>query len=580
MFHRAKILYSIGLMFIVFNGLAQPMKLRIIVSDTSMKENLQVQTFLSETELKKQLQKELLFWQKQNFLEVSFDSIIQDSASYLAYLHLGKQYKIVQSGKPWDKQKHRMDSYNSTHYAYWVKSIENKIKVLEQSGYPFVQVSVKKECIVKKTLSIQFNIDSGQYITYDSLIITGNAVQDKNFMMQYLNINVNTPYNEEVIKQLDKRLRQLPYLKVARPSSVYFYRNKAQVTISIDDKPSNNFEGILGIRNDELNANKYKVSGDVNLQLNNLLGSAASLKLQWRSFAAQNSDINAIVNYPSIIGAPIAIMNEFSLFRQDSNFQRLRNVLGFGYLFGGLNTLQFYYSYEKSTASLTTQQLEEALAGNRLPAVNDYLNRSYGTKVIYKNLDNLYSPSSGINLISDLSIGTHQVLENALLKGARDSQGRLFSAYDSLPKSQNTIQLFNFLDYYYPLTHRHVINVFMQGASMLHARIFYNEQFQLGGLRTFRGVNELSIKATSYLMARIEYRYILPQTGYFNLFCNQVWYESNIVNAYSKQTLLGFGGGLGLQTKGGILTVIYALANENGFVFKVGKVHLGFTAVF
>ena len=81
-------------------------------------------------------------------------------------------------------------------------------------------------------------------------------------------------------------------------------------------------------------------------------------------------------------------------------------------------------------------------------------------------------------------------------------------------------------------------------------------------------------------MARIEYRYILPQTGYFNLFCNQVWYESNIVNAYSKQTLLGFGGGLGLQTKGGILTVIYALANENGFVFKVGKVHLGFTAVF
>ncbi len=399
-------------------------------------------------------------------------------------------------------------------------------------------------------------------------------------MMQYLNIKPNKAYNEEDIRQLDKRLQQLPFIRVARPSSVYFYKNKAQVIICIDDKPSNNFEGIVGIRNDELNAKKYKVTGDVNLQLNNVLSSAASLKLQWRRFAAQNSDLSAIAYYPYILGAPIAISNEFNLFRQDSNFQRLKNNIGFSYLYSGLNGLQFYYTYEKSTATLTDQQLNEAVNSNNLPSVNDYLNKNYGIKLTFNNFDNPYNPTRGLNLIADISAGSHKLLQNSVLKDSRNGNGKLYEGYDSLTQQQTSLQTYNRIDYFYPLSKRNVLNLFAQGASMYHPNLFYNEQFQLGGLKTFRGVNELSIKATTYLMLRTEYRYLLPQTGYFNLFCNGIWYESNIVNSYKNKALLGFGAGLGIQTKGGIISVVYALANENGFILKLGKVHIGFTAVF
>lgn len=200
-------------------------------------------------------------------------------------------------------------------------------------------------------------------------------------------------------------------------------------------------------------------------------------------------------------------------------------------------------------------------------------------KFLFRNLDNLFNPTRGANIILDAGIGSHQVVENAVLKDAT-YQGKRYTGYDSVLKAQTIFQTSNMIDAYYPLGRRQVINVFVQAASMQHSRILSNEQFQLGGLRTFRGVNELSIKATTYALLRTEYRYILPQTGYFNLFCNGIWYESNLANSYKNNALLGFGAGLGIQTKGGILTMVYALANENGFLFKLGKVHVGFTAVF
>ena len=182
-------------------------------------------------------------------------------------------------------------------------------------------------------------------------------------------------------------------------------------------------------------------------------------------------------------------------------------------------------------------------------------------------------------MVLDAGIGSHQIIENAVLKDA-SYQGKRYTGYDSVLKAQTIFQTSNMMDAYYPLGRKQVLNVFVQAASMAHSRILSNEQFQLGGLRTFRGVNELSIKATTYALLRTEYRYILPQTGYFNLFCNGIWYESNLANSYKIRALIGFGAGLGIQTKGGILTMVYALANENGFLFKLGKVHVGFTAVF
>lgn len=579
MYLPAKIIYTLGILLLVLEGWAQPRLLQIITTDTVIEAYKIPRTLRFEAVLEKELQQELKRWQMNNFLEASFDSIRVDSSKTMAYLHLGPMYAFSSEANVSGKRKNNAIASESILATYWIKLIQKQISELEQNGYPFAMVRLKQTMPAPNKISLELITDSGTYITYDTILVAGNSVQDKMFLMRYLNIQPNDAYDESVVKSIDKKLQQLPFLRVARPTSVIFYKNKAQIMICIDDKPSNNFEGIAGVRTDEQNAGKYKITGDVNLSLNNVMASAGAIRMQWRRFDVQNSDLNVYGNYPYLLGAPIAISNEFILYRQDSNFQRLKNTAGFSYLFSGFNALQFYYIYERSNATLSASQRSAALSNNSLPAVNDYLNKNYGMKFLFRNLDNLFNPTRGANIVLDAGIGSHQIVENAVLKDAT-YQGKRYTGYDSVLKAQTIFQTSNMMDAYYPVGRRQVINVFVQAASMAHSRILSNEQFQLGGLRTFRGVNELSIKSTTYAMLRTEYRYILPQTGYFNLFCNGIWYESNLANSYKNNALLGFGAGLGIQTKGGILTMVYALANENGFLFKLGKVHVGFTAVF
>lgn len=578
MYRSAKIIYTLGILLLVLEGWAQPRLLQIVTTDTTIEEYKIPRTLRYEALLNKELQLELKRWQAINFLEASFDSVHVDSSKTLAYLHLGPKYEFYGENN-YKRKKGNAISSESTLATYWTRIIQKQLTELEQNGYPFAMVSLKQTMRIPHQIALELLIDSGSYITYDTILVAGNSVQEKMFLMRYLNIKPNTAYDESAVRAIDKKLQQLPFLRVARSTAVIFYKNKAQIMICIDDKPSNNFEGIAGVRTDEQNTRKYKITGDVNLSLNNVMASAGSIRMQWRRFDVQNSDLNVFGYYPYVLGAPIALSNEFILYRQDSNFQRLKNTAGFSYLFSGFNALQFYYIYERSNATLSASQRSAALSNNSLPAVNDYLNKNYGMKFLFRNLDNLFNPTRGVNMVLDAGIGSHQIVENAVLKDA-SYQGKRYTGYDSVLKAQTIFQTANMIDAYYPLGRRQVLNVFVQAASMAHSRILSNEQFQLGGLRTFRGVNELSIKATTYALLRAEYRYILPQTGYFNLFCNGIWYESNLANSYKNRALIGFGAGLGIQTKGGILTMVYALANENGFLFKLGKVHVGFTAIF
>ena len=65
MFYGAKILFTSLILLIVFTGFSQPVKLSIVFTDTVLKEILKPQEFLSEPILKKHLQIELIYWQKQ-----------------------------------------------------------------------------------------------------------------------------------------------------------------------------------------------------------------------------------------------------------------------------------------------------------------------------------------------------------------------------------------------------------------------------------------------------------------------------------------------------------------------------------
>ena len=563
----------IGHMLLLTGSLAQPQARWLMVrfTDTVVASEPALKLASGADALQQELQKKVKTLQQQNYFEASVDSThIADDTAW-AFLHLGPKYALALTG---NAGKPILTS------SALRRIMQQQEEALQNKGYPFAIVSLKPVQLQGQQMEVKLEIDSGPEIRFDTLIITGTAIQDPVFMMRYLSVKPGTYYDERSIVRMDKKLRQLPYLTVARPSYVLFYNKKARPVLCINERPSSSFEGIIGVRNSKTNTKQLQFTGEAGLQLNNLLQSAASLSLQWRRVAAENSDLRCRVYYPFLLGTSLAVDNEFWLYRQDSSFQRIKNTLSFQYLFDGLNAIAFYYMPEKSTVTLPDAQRLEALTANRLPDANDYLNKSYGAKLIYRSLNALFNPVSGVDVLMDVNTGTHKLLPNTSLLNAQRPGGGVYTAYDSLTKNTLMFQGFARADIYLPLAPHHVLNLFSQSASMLHQRMLYNEQYQLGGLKTFRGVNEVSLRATSYTMLRAEYRYMLAQSGYLSVFGNAIWYESKLANSYAAKTLIGAGGGLGLQTKGGILSVVYAIANQNEFNLQNGKVHIGFTAVF
>jgi hypothetical protein len=84
-------------------------------------------------------------------------------------------------------------------------------------------------------------------------------------------------------------------------------------------------------------------------------------------------------------------------------------------------------------------------------------------------------------------------------------------------------------------------------------------------------------------MLEVEYRYLLGPNSYIKAFWNGAYYEDRSAGKpFSSDTPWGFGIGGNIETKAGILSILYALGKEkkNNFELRAGKIHFGISSYF
>jgi hemolysin activation/secretion protein len=84
-----------------------------------------------------------------------------------------------------------------------------------------------------------------------------------------------------------------------------------------------------------------------------------------------------------------------------------------------------------------------------------------------------------------------------------------------------------------------------------------NELYRFGVIKSIRGFAENSLQASFMTAIITEYRYIISPDLYLHSIIDYGYYQDDSTN--SKGNLLGFGLGLGVQTKNGLLKL--AIAN-------------------
>ncbi len=539
----------------------------------SLNKKYQVKDSLEVHEIAAQIQKKAI---NSGFPETSYHITKKDSVTTEIFIELGKYYQWLNlrvNARYKDifyKAGYRTFDYDSKpfKYAKIVQLFEKTIQICENTGYPFAQVRLDSIEINENKVAAYLLLEPKQFIKIDSIIIKGKSKIAPYFLQQYMGLKPAQPYQENKIKAINNRLKELPYLKIIKPFEFTFTATHNKLVLYLDPKKANQFDGVLGFLPSEKNG-KIEFTGQAHMMLQNALNHGELIDVEWRKLQLQSQDIKAKAVYPYVLRTPLGLDLGFKLFQRDTLFIDVNQNVGVQYLIKGQNYLKAFVN-KRNVSLVSTNGLEQLTS---LPDYADVKTISYGLGIRIEHTDYKFNPRRGIRTNANLSTGTKNIKKNAKIKPY---------LYDKIQLRSPVYHTDWSGEAFIPLFKRSTLNIATKTAAMYTLNMFTNEAFRIGGNNTLRGFDEESIYATAYTIGNLEYRYLFEQNSFLFAFFNAAWYELNTQSNYVHDLPYGFGTGISFQTKAGIFSISYALGKQfnNPIMLRAAKVHFGIVSQF
>ena len=436
--------------------------------------------------------------------------------------------------------------------------IDKTLKAYADNGYPFAQVFFAEQEIIEQQIQIQMNISSGKFYRFSDIIVKGDSSISKSTVQNLIGIKINDIYSEEKISSIDRILQQTNFINVLKKSELLFTENGVELYVYLENQKMSSMNGAVGLQPNP-QSQKIGLTGDVQINLQNVFKKAELIDLNWRSIEPQTQALQAKLNYPFLFKSPFGIDLKFNLYKRDSTFLDLKSFIGIQYSFK--NNVQLKGFYQVNSSEILSKTSNPSSLFSYLAPIK--LN-SYGLSLQYKRINFLPNPSKGFSLFIETSIGNRTIKkENTILE-----------------KSYVYKSIFQYVSYI-PITKRNIIKVGVNFESYTSSTIFQNERYRFGGLNSLRGFNEEELFASTKLITSLEYRFLLDKNSNAFIFYDQGIYEDNTLT-YKIDNPFGVGAGISFGSRIGIFSISYALGKQenNPFEFRNGKIHFGYITYF
>ena len=568
------------LLFTYSTSLGQNKKVSVIFNDTILSSKQQKELLLTSTNssfinLNAAIKNITTQLYQNAYLTAHIDSIISDSTTYFLHYHLGKQIKWANlTTKTIDegilsKIGFRDKIYNNRPFNQnqLKRFFDKVISFYENHGYPFASIQLDSVEITNNNISANLSINKNQLYKIDSVAIKGNATVSDDYIKNYIRINDEDIYNEELIKKINTRIKEIPFVEEQNPSKVIFNEESAYVLLVLKKKQANRFNGILGIVPDE--TGKVRLNGDVKLNLINSFKRGEEISFNWRAMQNNSQDLKLSTAYPFLFNSPFGAEYQLNLYKRDSTYIDVFNKIGIRYILKGNNYFNIFY-HNKSSSLLSQKGFETLTV---LPDFADVSTQLYGIGIVYDQLDYIHNPRRGFSITANGSLGNKKISKNPQLNE---------QLYEDVNLKTNLYTAQANLALYIPIKKRSVIKLGTQNGYTYNENLFDNELLRIGGLHTLRGVDEESIFASFYSIQTIEYRFILEQNSFLYLFTDGAFWEKRTANAYTLDKPYSFGVGMNFETNAGIFSISYAVGKQfdNPVQFRSAKIHFGFINFF
>lgn len=429
----------------------------------------------------------------------------------------------------------------------------------EENGYPFAEIRIADTKIIFDSLEseyiadISFSIIPDQLSRINNIRIMGNDKTKPYVILRALRLDAGEKYSQKRINEIPKQLNRL---RIFEPVDLpLFYLDPDSngiLEIKVNEKVTNNFDGIIGYVPSQSDNQKGYFTGFVNIGLRNLFGTGRDAFFKWQQEERNSQELQMKYLEPWLFGFPFNAGIELSQRKQDSTYvQRFLKA-----------DIEYLATEDISAGiNISTQSTIPSVRVNKIFTLFNSSELTTGAFLKIDTRDDFYSPRSGFYLFNSYKISSKKI-SGPVEYITPETRTKLY-----LQRIEIDLLL------YYELFNNNVASLGLHAKELKGDSFEVSDLYPLGGTNSLRGYRERQFLGSRIFWSNLEYRLLIEGRSYVFAF-----FDTGYFLYYSSGFFTGYGIGINVETGLGVLTVNYALAK--GDSFSNGKIHFGILSEF
>lgn len=421
-------------------------------------------------------------------------------------------------------------------------------KKLLSEGYAFNKVYTSVISMEDIPL-VEIKADRGEQRRITGFQVRGYDKLPKRFLDNLSREFKNQIFNEKNIGKIQNILNNESMLVLEKAPQVLYTSDESQVYLFLKKRKANLFDGILGFGNDK--TEKFTLNGSINLQLKNVFNGFESISVFWQRSPENAQTFNLQTQIPYLFRSNVGTDISMQVFRQDTLFANFKFVPAVTYTFNWSQKIGIQGYIESGTVT------DSGSGGFG----KDFSKAGVG--LMYRLLK---AENSLLMPVKSMISADFRWMKMNLSDGS-------FSGNQYFAKAQ--------AEHLFHIDGVHYISAKAEGVLLKSDLPFYqNELPRFGGWNSLRGFNENFLVANAYAFVGAEYRILVGETAFFDVF-GMGGYMQNI-SLDRNSTLWSVGTGFNIILPVGLMSFQLASGNELGSAFRFGdiKIHWGWVARF
>ena len=415
-------------------------------------------------------------------------------------------------------------------------------------GFAFNRVKTEYQGLKDNRPQVKLSVDLGQKRKIDGLVLKGYEKVPKRFKKNLEKEFVGKDYEVGQLAKLQQSLQNHPFVLLEQPPQTLFTKDSTQVFLQLQKKKSNTFDGIIGFGNNE--SDKFSFNGTLNVAFRNMFNGFEDVSLYWQRNPNKGQTFDLKTSIPYLFKSNVGLDVQMNIYRQDSTFANVKMHPGL-----------FYQMTPKQRIGIRGNFEVSSVLDSLYTAAKEF-NRS-GAGVWYE-----YQKPTDVELF---------VYDSKI----RADLDFLSTRYDADQTKSSVVRYYILGEKNFHLKGRHYLNIKAESAFLNSKNeLAENELFRIGGWNSLRGFNENAILANFYAYGGAEYRYLVNQQAFFDVFAQFGQIQNKTLGADPKFYSFGFGFKFFLPI--GLMSFQISNGSQvgNPFNFRDTKIHWGIISRF